>query len=66
MKAVWDAQDDALSFQLLDDVPIEASAMLEDDPDLILDYDARGRVVGIEILRVSRHPAVLGALGVHA
>ena len=66
MKAYWDPSDDALTLILAEGVPIEDSAMLADDPDVFLDYDARGRVVGIEILRVSRHPALLGALGAHA
>ncbi len=66
MNVRWDRDDDALTLMLRDDVPIEASEMLANDPDVILDFDRDGLVVGIEILHVSQHPALLGALGVHA
>ena len=50
MKISYDPEVDVLSV-LLNDNPIEESD--EDRPGLILDYDADGNVVGIEVLNAS-------------
>jgi uncharacterized protein YuzE len=50
MKISYDPEVDVLSV-LLNDRPIEESD--EERPGLILDYDADGNVVGIEVLNAS-------------
>jgi uncharacterized protein YuzE len=50
MKVVYDAETDILRI-VLTDVPIEESN--EDTSGIILDYDADGNVVGLEVLRAS-------------
>lgn len=51
MKVTYDPEVDALRI-LLSNAPIEESD--EDKPGVILDYDASGNVVGIEILDASK------------
>jgi len=48
MKVTYDAEVDIL----LSDAPIEESD--EDKPGVIIDYDANGNIVGLEILDASR------------
>jgi uncharacterized protein YuzE len=50
MKVTYDREADVLSI-LLSDSPVEESD--ETKPGIILDYDARGNVIGIEILNAS-------------
>jgi len=52
VKARFDEEDDALYIRLSDATIVESE---EVQPGIILDYDGDNRVVGIEILRVSRH-----------
>ena len=54
MKVTYDPDVDVLSI-VLSDAPVEQSD--EDKPGVILDYDAQGRIVGVEILDASRHIA---------
>ncbi|MGH6945202.1 MAG: DUF2283 domain-containing protein [Geminicoccaceae bacterium] len=49
----YDPDADALSFRL-SEAPVEASE--EVAPNVILDFDAEGRVIGIEVLFVSELP----------
>jgi YD repeat-containing protein len=51
MKIVYDPDVDVLRI-LLSDAPIEESD--EDKPGTVLDYDAQGNIVGIEILDASK------------
>ena len=51
MKVIYDPEVDVLSI-LLNDEPVEESD--EDKPGVILDYDAAGNVVAIEILDASK------------
>jgi YD repeat-containing protein len=51
MKVTYDQEVDVLRI-VLSNAPIEESD--EDKPGVILDYDARGNVVGIEILDASK------------
>lgn len=50
MKVVYDAETDILRI-VLNDAPIEESN--EDTSGIILDYDAEGNVVGLEVLSAS-------------
>jgi uncharacterized protein YuzE len=50
MKVVYDAETDILRI-VLNDAPIEESN--EDTSGVILDYDASGNVVGLEVLSAS-------------
>jgi uncharacterized protein YuzE len=50
MKVVYDAETDILRI-VLNDAPIEESN--EDKSGIILDYDAEGNVVGLEVLSAS-------------
>jgi uncharacterized protein YuzE len=50
MKVVYDAETDILRI-VLNDAPIEESN--EDTSGIILDYDADGNVVGLEVLSAS-------------
>ena len=51
MKVTYDAEVDILRI-ILSDTPVDESD--EDKPGVILDYDADGNIVGIEILDASR------------
>ena len=51
MKVTYDPEVDVLRI-ILRDVPVEESD--EDKPGLILDYDEKGNVVGIEVLNASQ------------
>ena len=51
MKVTYDPEVDVLRI-LLSDAPIEESD--EDKPGVILDYDNKGNVVGLEILEASK------------
>lgn len=51
MKLEFDAQADAVYLELID-VEVEESAEIQ--PGIIIDYDAEGRIVGIEVLYVSK------------
>lgn len=52
MKVSYDEKTDTLSMILKDNTPIAESA--EDKPGVILDYDAGGNLVSIEILDASK------------
>lgn len=52
MKVTYDASVDVLRI-LFSDAPVDESD--EDKPGMIIDYDAEGNVVGIEILDASQH-----------
>ena len=52
MKATYDASVDILRI-LFSDAPVHECD--EDKPGVIIDYDAKGNVVGIEILDASKH-----------
>lgn len=54
MKVTYDPSVDALRIRF-GDAPIKESD--EEKPGVILDYDAEGRVVAIEILDASKHAA---------
>lgn len=53
MKVSYDEKTDTLSMILKDNTPIAESD--EDKPGVILDYDAGGNLVSIEILDASKH-----------
>lgn len=55
MKVVYDPQTDTLSVQLSDAAVADSD---ESRPGVILDFDAKGGVVGFEILDASRHMPV--------
>lgn len=50
MKVIYDRETDTLTI-ILSDVPVEESD--EDKPGVILDYDAAGNLVSLEILDAS-------------
>lgn len=52
MKQEYDAEVDALYLQLAEAEIVESE---EVRPGIVLDFDAEGRVVGIEILDASEH-----------
>lgn len=54
MKTRYDPDVDALTIRLTD-TPIDSSQ--EVAPNVVLDFDAEGRVVGLEILHASRTAA---------
>ena len=47
MKTVYDDQDDALYVRFADDAVVESEEVRQG---IVLDFDAAGRIVGIEIL----------------
>ena len=51
MKVTYDQEVDILNIELTDSVIEESD---EDKPGVILDYDAEGNIVGIEILDASK------------
>lgn len=51
MKVIYDSETDILSIILRDTVVVESD---EDKPGTILDYDAAGNIVSLEILDASR------------
>jgi uncharacterized protein YuzE len=51
MKVIYDAETDTLTI-ILNDAPVAESD--EDKPGIILDYDATGNVVSLEILDASQ------------
>lgn len=51
MKVTYDEEVDALRI-IFNDAPVEESD--EEKPDLILDYDRAGNIVGLEILDASK------------
>lgn len=51
MKATYDARTDTLTLELRSDPVAESD---EDKPGVILDYDAQGNLVSIEIMDASR------------
>lgn len=52
MKIEYDPAADALYVRLSDQSIIESEQI---KPGIVLDYDEEGNVVGIEVLRVSKH-----------
>ncbi len=52
MKIEYDPTADALYVRLSDQSIIESEQI---KPGIVLDYDEEGNVVGIEVLRVSKH-----------
>lgn len=54
MKLKVDRESDALYFRLDDTEIVESE---EVQPGVILDFDARGRVVGVEMLHISERAA---------
>jgi uncharacterized protein YuzE len=53
MRLTYDPDADALTLRLTD-APVESSE--EVAPNVVLDFDAEGRVVGVEVLFVSALP----------
>ena len=53
MRLTYDPEADALSLRL-SDAAVESSE--EVAPNVVLDFDAEGRVVGVEVLFVSKLP----------
>jgi len=54
MKAVYDPKTDTLTLELNSEPVAESD---EDKPGVILDYDAEGNLVGIEVLDASKRVA---------
>ena len=52
MKAIYDPRTDSLSLILIDDARVASSD--DDKPGVILDYDAAGNLISLEILDASR------------
>jgi len=55
MKVIYDPETDILAVQLSDAVIADSD---ESRPGIILDFDASGGLVGLEILDASRHMAI--------
>ena len=51
MKIRYDAEADAMYIKLLND-EVDHTKEVEEDGDIILDYNKKGKVVGVEILFV--------------
>jgi uncharacterized protein YuzE len=64
MKLHYDRDTDALYIKLSDSPSTESSEVA---PDIVLDFDAEGRLVGIDMDHASRHVDItsLEALGLH-
>ena len=60
MKAVYDSRTDTLSIVLQDDVRVAESD--EDKPGVILDYDAQGNLVSLEIPDASKRVTQAGKM----
>lgn len=58
MKTSYDKEADAFYVRFVDATPVESE---EVSPGIVLDYDADGRIVALEVLSASRHLAT-GAL----
>lgn len=58
MKVNYDKEVDVLRILLSDRQIVESD---ETRPDVILDYDAEGNVLGMEILNASKHAELLNA-----
>lgn len=54
MKSRYDAETDALYLRFTETAIIESE---EVRPGIVLDFDAEGRIVALEILDASEHPA---------
>ncbi len=54
MKIIYDRETDTLTLQFRPEPVAESDELRQD---LILDFDAAGTVVGLELLRVSRYVA---------
>jgi len=52
MKILYDPEVDVLRI-VFNDLPVEESD--EEKPGLILDYDKKGNIVGMEVLEASKH-----------
>jgi uncharacterized protein YuzE len=52
MKVIYDPKTDTLSVILKENIPVSESD--EDKPGVILDYDAEGNLVSLEILDASK------------
>ena len=61
MKLTIDRESDALYFRLDDSQIVESEEVL---PGVVLDFDAHGQVIGIELLRISERvdPQALNTL----
>lgn len=63
MKTIYDAKTDTLTIELRSGVVAESD---EDKPGIILDYDADGNMVSLEILDASRRVDDVGAMHFYA
>jgi uncharacterized protein YuzE len=58
MKTTYDKEADAFTVRFVEATPVESE---EVSPGIVLDYDAEGRIVAMEVLSASRQMAA-GAL----